>query len=462
MVAPRACALIMVGCWLLVGACSSQGVVLDPNLGGDTTRSDVSRNSFSLPAPGLTDEQRRLFEVGDSFFTQNWVSAPASTEARDGLGPVFNAQACASCHLLDGRGLPPDPTGAQTHLGLLVRLSIPGADPITGAPAPDPVYGGQLQDRSVLGVPAEGILKVTYEYVVGAYGDGSEYELRAPKYEIVDLAFGPLAEGVRTSSRLAQQVVGIGLLEAIPAESILAAADPEDADGDGISGRANMVWDARAGRQTLGRFGWKANVATAEQQTAGAFHGDIGITSVLHPQENCTAVQQDCLAAPHGGAPEITDSRLAFVVLYIRTLAVPAMRGHDTAPVRAGAQLFADFGCAACHTPTQRTGKVDLSVLSDQTIHPYTDLLLHDMGPGLADNREDFAAGGSEWRTSPLWGLGLVDDVQGYRFLLHDGRARTLEEAILWHGGEAEASREAFRMADAEDRANLVAFLEAL
>ncbi len=460
--AHRVTPLIVVGFVLLAGACSADDLVLDPKLGGDTTRSDVSRNSFSLPAPQLSNEERRLFEVGDSFFTQNWVSAPASTEARDGLGPVFNAQACASCHLLDGRGLPPDPTGAQTRLGLLVRLSVPGADPVTGAPLPDPVYGGQLQDRSVLGVPAEGTLNVTYEYIVGAYGDGSEFELRAPTYEIVDLAFGPLAENVRTSSRLAQQVVGIGLLEAIPAESILAAADPDDADGDGISGRANVVWDARAGTHTLGRFGWKANVATAEQQAAGAFHGDIGITSVLHPEENCRPVQRDCSAAPHGGTPEITDSRLAFVVLYIRTLAVPAMRGHETAPVRAGAQLFADFGCAACHTPTHQTGTVDLLTLSNQTIHPYTDLLLHDMGPGLADNREDFAASGSEWRTPPLWGLGLVDDVQGYRFLLHDGRARTLEEAILWHGGEAEASREAFRMADAEDRADLVAFLEAL
>jgi len=454
--------VIGAACLLLVSACGSPGVELDPNLGGGTTRSDVSKNSFSLPAPDLTNEVRRLFEVGDSFFTQNWVSAPASTEARDGLGPVFNAQACASCHLLDGRGLPPDPTGEETRLGLLVRLSTPGADPITGAPLPDPVYGGQLQDRSVLGVPAEGTLKVAYEYIVGVYGDGTEYQLRAPTYEIVDLAFGPLSKDVRTSARLAQQVVGIGLLEAIPVASILAAADPEDADGDGISGRANMVWDARAGTLALGRFGWKANVATAEQQAAGAFHGDIGITSVLHPEENCTTVQKDCSAAPHGGTPEITDSRLAFVVLYIRTLAVPAMRGHETAPVRSGAQLFADFGCAACHTPTHTTGTVDLASLSNQTIHPYTDLLLHDMGPGLADNRDDFAATGSEWRTSPLWGLGLVDDVQGYRFLLHDGRARTFEEAILWHGGEAEASREAFRMADAEDRAALVAFLEAL
>lgn len=447
---------------LLAGACGSPGVELDPNLGGDATRSDVSRNSFSLPAPDLTNDERRLFEVGDSFFTQNWVTAPASTEARDGLGPIFNAQACASCHVLDGRGDLPDPSGAETRLGLLLRISIPGNDPVTGGPLPDPVYGDQLQDRSVIGVPAEGTLTVTYAYIVGTYGDGTEYELRTPTYEVSNPAFGPLPDDVLTSPRLAPQVIGVGLLEAIPAESILAGADPDDADGDGISGRANMVWNARTGTQTLGRFGWKANVATAEQQAAGAFLGDIGITSVLHPEENCTAVQQDCSASPHGGTPEITDSRLAAVAIYLRTLAVPAMRGADTAVVREGAERFADFGCASCHTTTHQTGSSDLMSLSNQRIHPYTDLLLHDMGPGLADNRQDFLAGGSEWRTPPLWGIGLADDIQGYRFLLHDGRARTLEEAILWHGGEGTASREAFRNADAEARAQLIAFLEAL
>ena len=446
---------------LVVGACGG-GEVLDPNLGGDTTRSDISRNSFSLPAPQLTNEERRVFEVGDSFFTQNWVSAPASTEARDGLGPTFNAQACASCHLLDGRGLPPDPTGEKTRLGLVIRLSIPGTDPVTGAGLPDPVYGGQLQERSVIGVPPEGTVSVTYEYLVGTYGDGVEYELRAPVYEFADLAFGDLSDDLLTSPRLAPQVIGMGLLEAIPAESILAAADPHDEDGDGISGRANMVWNARAGAVTLGRFGWKANVATVEQQVAGAFHRDIGISSVLHPDENCPAAQLECVAAPTGGRPEITDSRLDSVVLYVRTLAVPAMRDHETAEVRAGARLFSDFGCASCHTTTHETAEAELVALSNQTIHPYTDLLLHDMGPGLADNRQDFAAGGREWRTPPLWGLGLTDDIQGYRFLLHDGRARTLEEAILWHGGEGEAAREAFRNADAEARAQLIAFLEAL
>ena len=287
----------------LVGGCSGEEFVLDPNLGGDTTRAETSRNSFGLPAPALTNEQRRTFEVGDSFFTQNWVSAPASTEARDGLGPTFNAQACSSCHLLDGRGAPPDPTGEEARLGLLIRLSIPGADPVTGAPVPEPVYGGQLQDRSVLGVPAEGTLTVHYETIAGSYGDGTAYELRSPIYQVEDLVFGPMSDDVHTSPRLAPQVIGMGLLEGIGAESILARADPEDLDGDGISGRANTVWDARAGAPALGRFGWKANVATVEQQAAGAFHGDIGITSALHPDQNCPDPQSECASAPDGVPP---------------------------------------------------------------------------------------------------------------------------------------------------------------
>jgi len=453
---------VLIAVALTATACGSDDDVLDARLGGDTTREDASLNSFGLPAPQLSNEERRLFERGDSFFTQNWVTAPASTDARDGLGPTFNAQACSSCHVLDGRGAPPDPTGAEARLGLLIRLSVPGADPVTGAPLPDPVYGGQLQDRAVLDVPAEGRLVVSYETVEGTYGDGTPYELVTPTYEIADLAFGPMDPDVMMSPRLAPQVIGMGLLEAIPADVILAAADPDDADGDGISGRANMVWDSRADTEALGRFGWKANVATVEQQVAGAFLGDIGITSDLHPDENCPTPQSDCAAAPDGGQPELTDERLGAVTFYNRTLSVPAMRGSDTEQVQAGAELFTEIGCSSCHTPTQQTGPSDVATLANQTFHPYTDLLLHDMGEGLADGRPDFDATGAEWRTPPLWGLGLIDDVNGHRFLLHDGRARTIAEAILWHGGEAEASREAFRLLDEDQRAELLAFLEAL
>ena len=455
-------AVLVLGGIMTAATCGSDEFTLDPNLGGDTTRIDATRNSFSLPAPDLTTAERRAFEVGDSFFTQNWVTAPASTEARDGLGPTFNAQACSSCHVLDGRGAPPNPSLEEAHPGLLIRLSVPGADAVTGAPLPDPSYGGQLQDRSILGVPAEGAVRVSYETITGAYGDGTAYELRMPAFEITDLAFGPLAADIRTSPRLAPQVIGMGLLEAVPADDIMAAADPEDTDGDGISGRANMVWDGRLGVSALGRFGWKANVATVEQQAAGAFLGDIGVTSSLHPEENCPQGQTACAEAINGGSPEIEENRLGMVTIYMRTLSVPAMRDAETEQVRSGARLFEEFGCASCHTVTHQTGVTDIAALSEQTIHPYTDLLLHDMGEGLADGREDFGASGREWRTPPLWGIGLIDEINGERFLLHDGRARTLAEAILWHGGEGEASKEAFRLADAEQRADLVAFLEAL
>lgn len=428
-------------------------------LGGDTTREVTGRNAFSFPAPTLTNDERRQFEIGDSFFTQNWVTAPASTDARDGLGPTFNAQACSSCHLRDGRGTPAS-TG-DGELGLLLRISVPGAS-AASAPVPHPVYGDQLQDRANVGVPAEGELVVSYSEVAGEYGDGTPYSLRAPTYTVESPAFGPLGDDVMFSPRLAPQVIGMGLLEAIPETEIVGASDPDDDDGDGISGRPNRVTNPRSGTIELGRFGWKANAATVEAQSAGAFNGDVGITSTLLPDTTCTKAQLVCAAEPNGGEPEVTDDRLGSVVFYSRTLAVPAMREADDETVLAGAEAFDEFGCASCHTPTFTTGDADIAALRNQVIHPYTDLLLHDMGDGLADGRPDFDASGTEWRTPPLWGLGLIEDVGGVRFMLHDGRARTIEEAILWHGGEAERAREAFRTAEAELRSAVVAFLDSL
>lgn len=454
---------------LAVVAASCGGDVASPPeaLGGDTTRQIAGSNAFGFPAPTLTNEERRVFEIGDSFFTQNWVTAPASTDARDGLGPMFNAQACSSCHLRDGRGIPAS-TGSG-ELGLLLRLSIPGRNDV-GGPLPHPEYGDQLQDRSIIGVPAEAELVISYQEQPGEYGDGEPYSLRAPTYRIDAPQFGPLAEGgssgVMFSPRLAPQVIGMGLLEAIPEADIVANADPGDGDGDGISGRPNRVWNPATEAIELGRFGWKANAPTVQAQSAGAFSGDMGLTSSLHPDESCTEVQSECRSAPTGNdgdEPEVPDDRLGSVTFYTRTLAVPAARGVDIAEVQRGAAGFEDLGCASCHTSTFTTGPLEavgVEALSDQTIHPYTDLLLHDMGEGLADNRPDFEASGTEWRTPPLWGLGLIDDVNGERFLLHDGRARTIEEAILWHGGEASETLEAFKNADSATRADLIAFLE--
>jgi CxxC motif-containing protein (DUF1111 family) len=451
---------------------------LDPALGGAATRAIEGRNAFGFPLSGLSDEQVLDFEVGDSFFTKNWVTAPASTESRDGLGPTFNAQACSSCHVLDGRGAPPTGPDDATTRGLLLRLSVPAdaAGPPTaddpeagvpgetagGTPAPEPVYGGQLQDRAIDGVDPEGRMQITWEAVDGTYDDGSPFEIRRPVVEIVDLAYGPLDDAVQVSPRLAPQVIGVGLLEAVPEDTIVALADEDDRDGDGISGRPNLVPDPRTGETVVGRFGWKANVGTVEAQVAGAFHGDVGITSSLAPEQNCGPAQPACDAAVGDGEPEIDDERLARVAFYNRTLAVPAMRDHEAGDVRAGAVHFDDLGCSGCHVAELRTGAADVPDLADQTIHPYTDLLLHDMGPGLADGRPDLAASGSEWRTPPLWGIGLLDDVGGERFLLHDGRARTLAEAILWHGGEAQAARDAYAGLDADRRDELLAFLESL
>ena len=394
-----------------------------------------------------------MFEVGDSFFTQNWVTAPASTDTRDGLGPMFNAQACASCHVRDGRGSPE--TG---EIGLLFRLGVNTGE----GQSPDPSYGGQLQDRAVLGVPAEGTIRRLYVEEEGAYADGSRYTLRRPVHEFDDLAYGPLAVEVMVSPRLAPPVFGSGLLGAIPESDIVRAADPEDVDGDGISGRPNMVLDALSGETVVGRFGWKANVATVEEQVASAFSADVGITSALFPDEDCTAVQTECAAALGGGDPEIPADRMEKVVFYTKTLAVPARRDLDTPEVAAGAELFLDVGCAGCHQPRHETGDSDIDALAHQVIFPFTDLLLHDMGPGLADDRPDGEATGSEWRTPPLWGVGLTETVSGATFFLHDGRARSLEEAILWHGGEAEPAATGFKSLTAEQRSNLIAFLGSL
>lgn len=301
----------------LLSSCASApraeaDALLQERLGGDTTAFTATRNAFSLSARNLTNTERRQFEVGDSFFEQNWVAAPASTTARDGLGPTFNAPSCSSCHALDGRARPP--AGPEDRVpGLLIRLSVPGVLADGSAPG-DPRYGTQLQDRALPSLPVEGRVTIRYEEIHGAYADGEPYTLLAPRYALEDLAFGPLHPDAQLSPRIGPAVIGLGLLEAIPEPAIRALADPDDRDGDGISGRPNEVWDARRGATALGRFGWKANVPTVEQQVAAAFHGDIGITSSLFPDENCPPVQTDCQAALHGGAPEIPDERLLKVV----------------------------------------------------------------------------------------------------------------------------------------------------
>ena len=428
--------------------------------GGAATVSATTRQAFGQPLPHLTPDQETQFFVGNSFFNRNWVSAPSSTTARDGLGPLFNARSCSACHLHDGRGRPPEP--GEDMLSMLIRLSIPGRDVQQGV-VPEPTYGDQLNVLAVHGVPPEGRAVIAYKEIAGTYGDGESYRLRKPTYTFTDLKYGPMHPDTLLSPRVAPAIVGLGLLEAVPVEALLALADPDDADGDGISGRPNRVWDKARQQTVFGRFGWKSNQPSVAQQAAGAFLGDIGITSSLFPDENCPPKALACRQALNGGSPELSADLLGHVIFYNRTLAVPARRDPHNPEVARGRQLFDAAGCSACHTPTLHTDAVPgLPDLSRQVIHPYTDLLLHDMGAALADGRPDFEATGSEWRTPPLWGIGLVQTVNRHTYFLHDGRARNLAEAILWHGGEAEDSKAYFRRLPRADREAILQFLRSL
>lgn len=447
---------------------SSIGFAQDPEhdtslLGGQTTIFNTTENAFGQPAPGLDRWEELYFFVGNSFFNMNWVQAPSSTTARDGLGPTFNSRSCAGCHFKDGRGRPPEFDG-EAPTGLLLRLSINERD-ITGAPIPEDIYGGQLQTHAILDVPNEGDFRIVYEEISGAFADGRAYSLRQPNYIIYGLNYGDMNAEVLVSPRVANQMIGLGLLEAVPEATILAYADPNDRDGDGISGRPNYVWDILNHQTAVGRFGWKANQPSLLQQVAGAFNGDIGITTTLFPSENCSSIQAECIGSPHGGDPdvEISDDDLLKVVLYSSSLAVPAQRNPDDPQVIWGREIFDEASCSSCHIPQLETGiHPTIPALSHQTIHPYTDLLLHDMGEGLADGRADFQANGQEWRTPPLWGIGMFETVNGHTYYLHDGRARNLLEAILWHGGEAEASRDQVLELSEEEVEALLAFLRSL
>ncbi|MDP6517239.1 MAG: di-heme oxidoredictase family protein [Alphaproteobacteria bacterium] len=428
---------------------------------GDATSFLRSREAFSAPLGNLDPKRLRAFAFGRHLFRRNWVIAPSSVESLDGLGPTFNRVTCSGCHLKDGRGRPPA-SPDEPMKSMLVRLSVPSVGS-NGGPSPHPVYGSQLQDKGIPGVPKEGRATIRYREIEGAFADGQHYRLRAPIYEFTELEHGPLGDDFMFSPRVAPAIHGLGLLEAVAEAVIEDTADPNDSDGDGISGKVNRVWDNVTGQERLGRFGWKANTASLHQQVAAAAFGDIGITTTVFPFDNCPPAQSACMAAPNGGMPELDDRRLETLVSYARSLGVPARRDLDNPSVRRGEILFASAGCASCHAPNLTTGAATvLPELAEQTIHPYTDLLLHDMGEGLADGRPDFEASGREWRTPPLWGIGLVQRVNLHQFFLHDGRARGFMEAVLWHGGEAEAAREAVLAMPKADRDALIAFLGSL
>lgn len=435
--------------------------------GGSASVAKTDQHAFSLPSANLAPSRRLEFSVGNSFFRNPWVIAPSTTTARDGLGPLFNTNACQSCHIKDGRGHPPA-TNAGSAVSMLLRLSIP-AQPADAAilqtqgAVAEPTYGSQLQDMAMPGHPAEGKIRLNWHFHQVTLTDGSQVELRRPQLELSRLGYGPLHPQTQFSLRVAPPMIGLGLLEAISATDLLANADPLDSNQDGISAKANQVWDIRLQQTSLGRFGWKAGQPDLNQQNAAAFAGDLGLTTPLIAADDCSPTQQACRKQPHGGSPEVSDEILASVLFYSRNLAVPVRRDVDHPKVLQGKALFHQAGCAACHIPSFTTDtQAAEPELANQKIYPYSDLLLHDMGDGLADNRPEFLASGREWRTTPLWGIGLTARVSGHTQLLHDGRARNLLEAILWHAGEAENSRQQVEAFSADQRDALLAFLNSL
>ncbi len=444
--------------------------------GAGTSTKLVNRDALSHFSANLTFEQEETFKLGNALFRKLWVSSPSSTLASDGLGPLFNARACQSCHIKDGRGHPPE--GAADATSMFLRLARPARtdeerhalEEFLVASLPDPVYGGQLQDLAVPGLKAEGRMVIQYQEQPVELGDGSVVSLRKPSYSVADLGFGPLDPSTTLSPRMTPPMTGLGLVEAIHPADILAHADPQDRDGDGVSGRVAIARDPATGKLAIGRFGWKAQNATVRQQSAGAFSGDIGISTPDVPESDgdCTASQTECLAQPTGvqarlGDTEAPDPVLDLVTFYSQNLAVPARRLVDEAGVLAGKRIFYDLGCTACHVPKYVTSRQTATKAHRfQLIWPYSDFLLHDMGEGLADGQQVGSADGREWRTPPLWGIGLTSTVNGHTFFLHDGRARNLTEAILWHGGEAENARDGFAGRAKSDRDNLLRFLESL
>jgi CxxC motif-containing protein (DUF1111 family) len=428
-----------------------------PARAGDGT---LGTDAFQQLLGTLDSAQQARFARGKRLFESDWAIADAP-DGLDGLGPLFSRLSCDGCHTRAGRGEPPRRPDFPM-ISMTVRLSVPGTGP-DGGPKPDPHYGDQLDRNAVAGVPVEGRPLVSYTEQTGHYGDGAPYSLRIPHYHITGLVHGSLGDGAMISARVAPALAGLGLLDAVPDDAIRALA-VEEARAGQAHGRPNLVWDIAAGKLRAGHLGWKAGQPGLRQQNANAFNREIGITNPLYPSNDCTPVETACLAAARAAPrhPKIAADFLDAVTFYLSRLAPPRARRQENPRVRQGAALFARAGCAACHRPTLETGDSPDPALAHKTIHPYSDLLLHDMGEGLADGRPEFRADGRSWRTAPLWGLGLIEAVNGHDFLLHDGRARGPAEAILWHGGEAEAAKQAFRAMTRQERAALLAFLESL
>ncbi|MGV1987485.1 di-heme oxidoredictase family protein [Agrobacterium sp. 22-221-1] len=444
--------------------------------GATTSTSKADSGAFSHPSATMPLERKQDFKLGNALFQKLWVSSPSSTQASDGLGPLFNARSCQTCHVKDGRGRPP--LAGEDAVSLFLRLARPARNKAERQAIashqvlnfPDETYGRQLQNLAIPGLAAEGKPVITYTEEPVQLADGEVVMLRKPDYAVANLQYGPLGADTTLSARIAMPTLGLGLIEAIAEADILAKADPDDNNGDGIAGRPAWVKDHRTGEVKLGRFGWKAQNASVRDQSASAFSHDIGISTPDAPNAygDCTDVQKDCLAMPTGvqlrlGPVEAPDPVLDLVTFYTENLSVPRRRNVDDPTILQGKQLFYASGCTGCHTPKFVTRRDAADPMhSFQLIWPYSDFLLHDMGEGLADGQQVGEASGRQWRTQPLWAIGLTQKVNGNGFYLHDGRARSLTEAILWHGGEGQKARDAFAALQKSDRQALLAFLESL
>ncbi len=435
--------------------------------------------SFELPAKNLNKADLPMFHAGKALARQPWIKAPTVTFKRDGLGPLFNARTCLMCHVNGGRGVMPVAGDVRLDTAFL-RLSIPGFDEVHGV-IDEPMYGDQLQTQSTSlahmfrhlkdadlkhSVAPEAYIFPNWSESSFTYPDGTKINLREPDVKITNLGYGKMHPDTMMGLRNAPPIQGVGLLETIKQADIDKLVDENDADGNGISGRLNKVWDFEKNKTVAGRFGLKANKASVRLQTAGAFHGDIGLSNPIFSSQSCTDKQVDCKNEITGNdkeGTEIDENQLTMVVNFIKNIGVPKRRNPGKKSVMAGRSLFYQTGCAECHHPSYTTGKdKDFPHLANQVIWPYTDLLLHDMGQGLADGRPDYLATGSEWKTPPLWGVGLSKQVNGAQNFLHDGRARSVEEAIIWHGGEAEQTKQKFVSLDKMQREKLIEFVNSL
>ena len=478
----------------LAGVPMQQLASFDPQeikQGGDTGISISSAESYSKPSSNLTASRKGHFFIGNAFFRQPWVIAPASTDSRDGLGALFNVAACQSCHVKDGRGHAPM-TSDDDADSLLIRLAMPATTDEQRQQLQNsliekvvhPMYGGQLQDRGIQGVPAEARIAVQWTDKPVTFADGHIETLRAPTFNLTKPGYGAFDDDLMVSPRVALPMIGLGLLEQIPDEAIKKqAVDNKNSTNGDISGKFNWVMDPQTGKHALGRFGWKAGQTKLITQNQSAFNEDMGLTSNIRPHESCMPTQTACMNATTGadeqgnGKPpvEVNDEVAKFVEFYTRNLAVPHRRDADDTLVLAGKKRFYDMGCQSCHTPRYQLPKTDDDHLEQhgQVIYPYTDLLLHDMGNDLADRtiagklpakniQVEFLANSYEWRTPALWGIGLAQTLDPQATFLHDGRARTLMEAVLWHGGEAQKQQQKVLKLDKQGRSELNAFLQSL